>query len=165
MIIQGKVWGYTSPLFNKNNVEMHLMHIKKGGYCSKHFHKSKFNRFVVTHGKLKITIWKDYGNETILEDITIISSGEECTVNPGDFHRFEALEDTEALEIYWVSLLENDIVREDQGGVSKYETKTDFSNEVERISAQFGRKAILKYCSHPECGPICREKTASLSEM
>lgn len=131
MILQGKVWGTTVPVFNKNNVEVHFVDIKKGGYCSKHYHKSKYNRFEVLYGKLKITIWKDYGNNKILEDVTIIKAGQSCIVEPGDFHRFEALENTQALEIYWVELNERDIVRYDHGGMRKDEAKTDECGEVD----------------------------------
>lgn len=116
MNIQGKVWGNTKPLFNKNNVELHAISINKGGFCSKHKHISKFNRFVVSKGKLKITIWKHYANK-FLEDVTILNPGEECTVSPGDWHMFEALENTEALEIYWVELRDTDIERENIGGI------------------------------------------------
>ncbi len=123
MNIQGKVWGETRPLFNKNNVEVHYLDIKKGGYCSKHLHKHKYNKFIVIKGKLKVSIWKDYGTET-LEDISIIQSSGECTVPPGDYHRFQALEDTQAFEIYWIELSDSDIVREDHGGM-KYEEKAD----------------------------------------
>ena len=130
MIIQGKIWGHTTPLFNKNNVELHIACIKKGGYCSKHLHKFKYNRFVVLKGRLKVTIWKNYGTET-LEDISILETSQECTVSPGDFHKFEALEETTCLEIYWVDLNENDIVRLDHGGMLNEKT-TDLSSDNER---------------------------------
>lgn len=117
MIIQGKVWGVTTPLFNKNNVELHIAKINKGGYCSKHLHKFKYNRFIVLEGKLKVTIWKNYGTE-ILEDVSILDHSQECTVSPGDYHKFEALEDTTALEVYWVELSEADIHRQDHGGIN-----------------------------------------------
>ena len=130
MIKQGKVWGDTSPLFNKSNVEVHLIHAKKGGFCSKHFHKTKFNQFTVIYGSLKITVWKKYATE-ILQDVSIIRSGETCVVSPGDYHRFEALENTQALEIYWVELSENDIVREDHGG-SQDETPTSVCDAIAR---------------------------------
>lgn len=116
MKVQGKVWGASYPLFNKNNVEISAISIKKGGFCSKHLHTTKYNMFVVNKGKLKITIWKDYGSE-VLQDVTILGDGMETTVSPGDYHMFEALEDTEALEIYWVELDANDIKRVNHGGV------------------------------------------------
>lgn len=115
MIVQGKVWGHTKPLFLKNNVEIHHLHIQKGGYCSVHKHISKFNRFIVLKGKLKVTVRKHYVTE-ILEDVTILEPNMETTVPPGDFHMFEALEDTECLEIYWVELNSNDIERITYGG-------------------------------------------------
>lgn len=116
MIIQGKVWGHTTPLFNMNNVELHIAEIKKGGYCSKHKHAHKYNRFVVLKGKLKVTIWKEYASET-LQDVSILGISQECTVSPGDYHKFEALEDCTVLEIYWVCLSESDIIRNDHGGI------------------------------------------------
>lgn len=116
MKIQGKVWGLTCPIFNKNNVEVHYCRIKEGGYSSKHRHSTKYNRFIVIKGELKVTIWKEYTNE-ILQDVSIIKEGDETTIPPGDFHKFEALEDTELLEIYWVELKEDDIERIDRGGI------------------------------------------------
>ena len=39
-------------------------------------------------------------------------------IPPGLEHRFEVLEDTKALEVYWVNELNtNDIVRVDSGGM------------------------------------------------
>ena len=70
---QGKVWGSTQPLFNKNNVEIHRIKTNKGGYCSKHKHEHKYNCFYVERGLLKITVWKndyDLVDETML---TLIS--------------------------------------------------------------------------------------------
>lgn len=120
MNIQGKVWGHTKCLFSKNNVEIHEVHIVKGGFCSKHKHSTKYNRFIVKRGQLKITIWKSYANET-LEDVTVLNPNMECTVAPQDYHMFEALEDTEALEIYYTELDSDDIVRETHGGSSCHE--------------------------------------------
>lgn len=116
MNIQGKVWGKTQELFFKNNVEIHRIETKKGGFCSKHKHEHKFNAFFVESGKLKIKIWK---NDYNLIDETIISSGEMTVVKPGEYHIFESLEDTIAFEIYWVELERNDINRESVGGTNK----------------------------------------------
>ena len=111
--IQGKVWGSTKPLFCKNNVEIHRIETNKGGFCSKHLHKHKYNLFYIESGKLKITAWK---NDYDLIDETIISAGEATCVPPGEYHTFEALEDTTAYEIYWVELSSKDIERENCGG-------------------------------------------------
>ena len=112
---QGKVWGETQPLFNKNNVEIHRIDINSGGYCSKHKHEFKYNCFYVEKGRLKITAWKD---DYDLIDVTILESGQATTVPPGEYHTFTALDDTVCYEIYWVELSSKDIVREDHGGNS-----------------------------------------------
>ena len=113
MNIQGKVWGTTSLLFCKNNVEIHRITGKKGGYCSKHKHEHKYNLFFVEKGCLRIKIWKKYG----LVDETELIANQICIVDPGDFHMFAVLEDdTIALEVYWVDMDSGDIVREEQGG-------------------------------------------------
>jgi quercetin dioxygenase-like cupin family protein len=113
MNIQGKVWGKTQPLFLKNNVEIHRIEAKQGGYCSKHKHEHKYNAFFIEQGQLKITIWK---NDYDLIDETIISDQQMSVVKPGEYHKFEALEDTIAYEIYWTELETDDIVRETCGG-------------------------------------------------
>jgi len=110
---QGKVWGTTQLLFFKNNVELHRISAEAGGYSSKHVHEHKFNAFYVESGKLKITAWK---NDYDLVDETIITASQTTVVPPGEYHMFEALEDTIAYEIYWVELPEKDIVREGCGG-------------------------------------------------
>lgn len=115
MITHGKVWGKTRSLFSGNNVEVHQIFAMKGGYCSKHKHKTKYNKFIVLTGKLMITIWS--GDN---KDMTVLTAGQECSVPPGYFHRFEALEDTHALEVYWAELKNEDIEREDVGGINKH---------------------------------------------
>lgn len=122
---QGKVWGSTKCLYDANNVEIHEVFIQKDGYCSRHSHTHKANQFYVMSGKLKVIIWKDYGNGNQLEDVTVMGPGELCIVPPGDDHRFIALEDTHALEIYDVRLDRADIKRVDHGGMLHYAEKTD----------------------------------------
>jgi mannose-6-phosphate isomerase-like protein (cupin superfamily) len=113
MDIQGKVWGSTSLLFCKNNVEVHRIYGKDGGFCSKHKHDHKYNMFFVENGSLSIEVWKDYN----LVDKTIIGAGDSCTVAPGEYHKFTVLEEgTVAFEIYWVELSQSDISREIVGG-------------------------------------------------
>ena len=113
MKIQGKVWGKTQELFKNSNFEIHRIEAKKGGYCSTHCHHHKFNAFYVESGKLKITIFEtDYD----LVDETIISTGEMTIVKPGNYHKFEALEDTVCFEVYWVELNYKDIKRKNVGG-------------------------------------------------
>lgn len=118
MEVCGKIWGITSPIFCKNNVEIHRIEGIKGGFCSWHKHQSKYNRFFVESGLLKVIVRKDYGSGE-LEDETILTAGQQTTVSPGEYHKFEVLEDCVAYEIYWVELQEGDIERLTVGGVSK----------------------------------------------
>lgn len=109
---QGKVWGETEEIFNRNNVSINRIEAKKEHCCSKHYHQNKYNIFYVESGKLLIEDWqKDYD----LVDKTILKAGESCEIPPGHYHRFTALEDTIAFEIYYVLLDSRDIHREDCG--------------------------------------------------
>ena len=114
MNIQGKIWGSTSILFEKNNVAIHRIVCNKDGYCSKHKHISKYNMFFVERGSLEIDIWK---NDYELVDKTVLKEQQSCVVFPGEYHMFKCIDDnTVAYEIYWVELKEDDIKRENVGG-------------------------------------------------
>jgi len=113
---QGKNWGYTTDVFVSQNVEVHVIEIAKGGYCSIHDHK-KVNIFHVISGKLKVKIWMDKK----LIDETVIKAGETTAVYAGFEHQFEGLEKTVCLEIYHIFLEPGDINRRkgSVGGVKK----------------------------------------------
>ena len=51
---QGKVWGKTELICANSSLEFHRIDFKKGGVCSKHLHKFKWNGFYVMSGKLLI---------------------------------------------------------------------------------------------------------------
>ena len=111
---QGKFWGNTRCFFENCTSEVHYIEAVKGGYCSRHCHKNKWNRFIVLKGSLKVIIYQQDS-----QDETILTAGMFSDVPPDIDHRFVVLEDTEALEIYWVDGLDpNDIVRCDTGGKS-----------------------------------------------
>lgn len=110
----GKVWGHTRELFNRNNVEIHRIEVAQDGFCSKHKHEHKWNMFYVEEGTLFVEVWKkDYD----LCDTTTLSAGENMAIAPGEYHRFKALTDVTAYEIYWVQLDQSDIARETVGGI------------------------------------------------
>ena len=124
---QGKVWGETSCLFSKNNVEIHriLANKGKGAKCSNHQHKNKFNMFFVEEGTLLVRVWK---NDYELVDETILNPGDSVTVKPGEFHQFENRSDSViAYEIYWTELDPNDIERKDCGTAPEPLTTDDDS--------------------------------------
>ena len=113
MNTEGKVWGTTRPLLQTPAIEIHIINVRDGGYCSTHTHQSKINAFYVISGELLILRHKNYG----LIDETLLRSGEMCVVPAGEKHSFQAHEETEALEIYWAELNHQDIIRDDVGGV------------------------------------------------
>lgn len=111
-MIEGKVWGQTELIEANSSLEFHRIDINKGGTCSKHKHKFKFNGFYVVSGKLSVKVWK---NDYELVDETIITDGQYTVVRPGEYHQFEALEDTLAFELYWAHFDHDDIERESVG--------------------------------------------------
>ena len=112
MRTQGKVWGKTKDIFKNANFELHRIEAKKGGFCSKHQHKHKYNAFYIEKGKLKITVYEtDYD----LVDETILGPGDFMRVKPGVYHQFVGLEDGVAFELYWAEFDHNDIKRESVG--------------------------------------------------
>lgn len=42
MIVRGKIWGNTATIFDKNNVQIARIEVKKGGYCSNHLHNHRY---------------------------------------------------------------------------------------------------------------------------
>ena len=112
-MIEGKVWGDTQKIYENDNFQVSRIYAKKGGFCSKHKHQQKWNLFYVESGKLKIVRWK---NDYDLVDDTILTARQQTSVPPGEYHLFEALEDTVAYEIYYSTLNDKDIIRENHGG-------------------------------------------------
>jgi len=113
MEVQGKYWGKTSPIFHRNNVEIHRLEGRKGGFSSEHLHRAKSNMFVVERGKIRIIAWKDRSGRP---DETVLGPGDTSIVPPGLYHKFEVVEDCVAYEIYWVELDPEDIKRRNHGG-------------------------------------------------
>lgn len=114
-MIQTKIWGTTSEIFSKNNVEIHRLEIKKGAFCSQHFHKIKFNGFFCESGEVDITIWRP---DSDLIDITTLQNGAYTTVEPGVYHKFTAKTDSIIYEIYWTEISKDDIYRRNFGGIT-----------------------------------------------
>ena len=111
----GKVWGQTELIFQNPFIEFHRIFVGAGGYCSTHKHDFKWNLFYVTSGKLKIKVHK---NDNDLIDETILGHGEWTTVKPGEYHSFEAEDDTLAFELYYPEPLSDDIIRQTVGGLA-----------------------------------------------
>jgi len=121
--IQSKFWGTTQCIYVGPLSETHYLKINNGGFCSEHEHEHKWNRFFLISGSLKVIIYRDDG-----EDVTILGPGQFTDVPPGVFHKFEALDACECLEVYWVDQLQSgDIQRRTVGGIeSGIESGSDF---------------------------------------
>ena len=116
MSVSGKVWGKTNFIFGNGALEFHRIETVKGGVCSEHKHRFKWNGFFVESGKLLVRVWKESYD---LVDETVLGPGEFTKVAPGEFHQFEALEDTVAFELYWAEFDHNDIDRRSVGHAQK----------------------------------------------
>jgi quercetin dioxygenase-like cupin family protein len=111
----GKVWGETSRIFSKNNVETYRIIGKKGGKSSMHKHTFKLSSFFVERGSIAIVVEK---NDYDLVDRTVLKAGESTTIKPNEHHLFEVLEDdTVCYEFYWVELDNSDIQRKNCGSI------------------------------------------------
>lgn len=115
MIIKsGKIWGENVLIFHNDTIQVNQIYINKGGRCSKHKHEYKNNMFFVQKGVLQIELWQDTG----IVDITILGADQSILIPINTFHRFTALDDTMALEIYFPpKVSEEDIIREDTGRI------------------------------------------------
>ena len=125
MMKAGKVWGQTELIHANGVLEFHRIEAHKGGVCSKHKHKYKWNGFFVESGKLIIRAWK---NDYELVDETILLPGDFTQVKPGELHQFEAFEDTVAFELYWAEFDHNDIDRDTVGYSPKNGKQTLMEN-------------------------------------
>lgn len=110
-----KSWGVTQAIFLGAAFEVHRIVVKQGGYCSRHYHSRKCNKFFVESGALQIEIYRD---EIDLPAIFVktLRAEESYTVVAGLVHRFVALENTVAYEIYWTDSIGEDIIRLSEGG-------------------------------------------------
>lgn len=118
-----KVWGISTKVWASNNAEVHSIEINKGGFCSKHLHEAKSNLFFVNKGKLMVEVWEEDNNssrEICIRKFILTPQESLLVVSPKVYHRFTALEDTLATEIYWTEDINPyDIVRQELGGVKK----------------------------------------------
>ena len=104
-----KVWGYKERLLETATTVVDILTLKKGGFCSWHYHDFKYNLFVVLEGKIQI----EEDNYTKL-----LCKGEYYAVSPKLNHRFVAKEKAKIMEVMYTNpVLEKDIIRLRQGGL------------------------------------------------
>ena len=109
-----KCWGENTEIFRNDSVSINFLKLIKGGVCSWHFHRCKSNIFYLISGKVRIKT----------EDgATIMTPGESVVVLAPVKHQFEALEDSELVEVMFVQYKQDDIVRETKGYLKKDESE------------------------------------------
>lgn len=123
----GKVWGTTELIEANGALEFHRIEMEKGGVCSKHLHRYKWNGFYVESGKMKIKVWQ---NDYDLIDETIIGPGQYTKVKPGLYHQFECIESGIAYELYWAEFNHSDIVRETTGFMGNQQFTLDLNHDT-----------------------------------
>lgn len=109
-----KTWGEEDWIVNNEKYCGKRMFLRKGTYCSWHFHKIKEESFFCVSGTMVLR----YGYD---EDI---SKATEITMNPGDsfdipvgmIHQFEGLEDTVFFE-FSTQHFDEDSIRISVGGI------------------------------------------------
>jgi mannose-6-phosphate isomerase-like protein (cupin superfamily) len=107
MTVEGKAWGETRLIRATPFCEVHAIRFLAGTHCSRHHHRTRWNGFLVTEGRLRIVRWCETG----LVTETLIGPGDWAEVAPGIDHRFDAMTDGAALEIYWPDFGSPDIAR------------------------------------------------------
>ena len=124
-----KEWGQTDTVAITKSIQVELIAVEPGGYCSIHFHNYKDNLFLVLSGTLTVRWgWRELAIVTaqvspMIEELTGLSS---CLLIPaGVLHQFENLgtEPVRAVEVYRAKpgldldpQGTNDIVRFSTGG-------------------------------------------------
>lgn len=107
MNIIEKKWGKTCKLFSNDSSEFYIAWIDKNGESSKHFHSNKHNYFYVISGKLKVLEWK---SDKIFENS--LGPGDSLTIEPKIWHQFICTENCILIEIYWIKINNEDIIRD-----------------------------------------------------
>ena len=106
--IQSKIWGSNIEIFRTDTVSVNILHIRKGGTCSLHTHRSKHNKFHVISGELKLMV------ESLLHPIHLYPF-DGFVVCPGQAHRFQAMVSSVVVETVYVKLDSSDIDRKEPG--------------------------------------------------
>ena len=108
-----KVWGFKYRLLETATTVVDVLTLKKGGFCSWHYHDFKYNMFIVLEGKVNIVRDTKEGVKT-----KTLRKGESYAVAPKIQHQFVAKEKAKIMEVMYTNpVLEDDIIRLRQGGL------------------------------------------------
>ncbi len=91
-------WGRWTRVYFDGVLEVRKLEVKRGGFCTKHFHRTKINTFIVVVGTLQVRQWPD---PRVVEDTDMrpaAYAGQALTVQPYIPHRFYGLTDAVVYE-------------------------------------------------------------------
>ena len=100
-----KPWGYEDIWAETDRYLGKILSIRKGKRLSLQLHRQKDESIYVLRGRLRLTLENEAGKLEISE----LEPGEAQRVLPGHRHRFEAIEDTELVEVSTPEI--DDVVR------------------------------------------------------
>lgn len=115
--LERKAWGEVRHVFDSPACAVSVLHVEAGGYCSRHWHRERVNRFIVATGSIDVVEYAD-GGEGSERERRRLRPGDVHDVPAGVVHRFEVVEPGIVVEVYWpsASVRLDDIVRLDVGG-------------------------------------------------
>lgn len=105
-----KVWGTAIKIHDSGLSKTSVLHIQKGGTCSWHYHKHRYNAFYVISGSVVIR-WSPSPNSKEKYELYLIPGNDDTIIGPGEVHQFAALEDSVVVEIDYINDQIDDIVR------------------------------------------------------
>lgn len=111
-----KKWGTTTLIYHDDKIEIQLIQVQPGGYCSTHKHSDKHNIFSIVSGRLEV--YKMAPLERYCLEPATLSTIE---IAPNELHRFYTKDGATAYEIYIAKgpkkIDLEDIVRISEGGI------------------------------------------------
>ena len=116
---ESKCWGKAMHVFQNPHAAVSILETLKGGYCSRHFHSQRVNRFIVQSGVIEVVEYDPGG--TLEVSRVRMEAGDTHDVEAGVVHRFEVIEAGQVVEVYYPQrptdrVNHDDIVRLDIGG-------------------------------------------------
>lgn len=116
---EAKVWGAARHVFASPHAAVSILDTQAGGYCSRHLHSQRVNRFIVQTGSIDVVEYDLSGEDEVYR--LTLGPGDVHDVEANVIHRFEVNEPGLVIEVYYPAderckVSHDDIVRLDIGG-------------------------------------------------
>ena len=96
---EDKIWGKATHVFASPHAAVSILETVIGGYCSRHYHAQRINRFIVTSGIIEVVEYNQTGELEV--NRTRMESGDVHDVDAGIIHRFEVVSPGQVIEVYY----------------------------------------------------------------